>query len=215
MSTLFVGSTKGGTGKSTIATNLSVLLNQEGESLLIDTDLNRSASYWAGVRSESEVSPRVPCIQLYGKSVNHELPQLANKYDHIIVDGAGHDSAEFRSALIHSKIFLLVLKPSQFDVWSLDHLEPILDQVTSSFNPDLVTKIVLNQASTHPFDNMTEKALDVLMEYKNVSVCKSVIRHRKAFQSSIETGQGVSEGPDRKAKEEIMNLYKEIYETRE
>jgi chromosome partitioning protein len=212
MSIITVGSTKGGTGKSTLSSNLSVLLSTNGyETMLVDTDRNNSVSLWSRMRGENAVKPRIPTVLLLDKTPLYELPELSKKYQHIVVDSAGHDSIEFRSSLIRSDIFLLVLKPSQFDVWSLEHLAPILEDVTELHNPKLKTYVVLNQASTHYADDLPSKAKSVLEDYKDVSICNSVIRHRKAFQTCVESGLSVLETGDRKASTEMTNLYEELY----
>ena len=55
---LLIGGEKGGTGKTTLATNLAAKRALAGRDvLLIDTDAQGSASYWAQSRDESEGKP--------------------------------------------------------------------------------------------------------------------------------------------------------------
>ena len=57
---LLVGGEKGGTGKTTIATNLAVKrLQASGDLLLVDTDKQGSASAWAAIRDGQEASQRI------------------------------------------------------------------------------------------------------------------------------------------------------------
>lgn len=212
MSITVVGSTKGGTGKSTLSSNLSVLSCSDGyETLLVDTDRNNSVSLWSGLRGENAVKPRIPTVRLYDKAPLYELPDFRQKYQRVFVDCAGHDSVEFRSALIRADIFLLVLKPSQFDLWSLENILPLLEEVSSIHNPNLKSYVVLNQASTHHADDLMGKSYDFMQEYRTICICKSAIKYRKSFQTCVEKGLSVSESSDKKAISEINALYKELY----
>ena len=67
---ILIGGEKGGTGKTTIATNLAALRALAGHDvLLVDTDSQGSASYWASSRDEAGIKPRVACIQKFGKGL--------------------------------------------------------------------------------------------------------------------------------------------------
>ncbi len=70
MSIILIGGEKGGTGKTTLAVNLAALRALTGRDVLvIDTDIQASASYWAQTRDETGVTPRVACIQKFGKGL--------------------------------------------------------------------------------------------------------------------------------------------------
>ena len=50
---VLIGIEKGGTGKTTLATNLAALRVSKGyEVLLVDTDKQNSANFWAACRDE-------------------------------------------------------------------------------------------------------------------------------------------------------------------
>ena len=57
---LLLGGEKGGTGKTTIATNLAALRAAAGyDVLLIDTDRQGTAAAWCQVRAEDPRLPRI------------------------------------------------------------------------------------------------------------------------------------------------------------
>ena len=101
MSIILIGGEKGGTGKTTLAVNLAALRALQGRDvLLIDTDVQASASYWAQSRDEAQTRPRIACIQKFGKGLPTEVRDLARRYQDLIIDAGGRDSVELRSSLV-------------------------------------------------------------------------------------------------------------------
>ena len=71
---ILIGGEKGGTGKTTLATNLAAMRALEGHDvLLIDSDPQGSANYWAQSRDELAIKPRVACVQKFGKGLAMEV----------------------------------------------------------------------------------------------------------------------------------------------
>ena len=67
MSIVLIGCEKGGTGKTTIAVNLAVMRALAGRDvLLLDTDQQGNASFWAQIRDENQVLPRIACVSKFG-----------------------------------------------------------------------------------------------------------------------------------------------------
>jgi len=99
---ILIGGEKGGTGKTTIATNLAAMRALAGRDvLLIDTDPQGSANYWAQSRDELEITPRVSCVQKFGKGLPAEVKDLAKRYQDIIIDAGGRDSVELQIGRAH------------------------------------------------------------------------------------------------------------------
>jgi chromosome partitioning protein len=122
---ILLGGEKGGTGKTTIATNLAGMRNNN--LLLIDTDKQSTASYWCSLRDEGGVYPRVASVQKFDKSVRSECQHLKTKYDDIILDAGGRDSSELRNGLLVADKAIFPLQPSCFDLWTLDRLNTLVE----------------------------------------------------------------------------------------
>ena len=61
---ILIGGEKGGTGKTTLATSLAAVRAKEGNDvLLLDTDLQGSASKWIKIRDHFKVEPGIASVQ--------------------------------------------------------------------------------------------------------------------------------------------------------
>jgi chromosome partitioning protein len=131
---VLVGGEKGGTGKTTIATNLAAKRALAGRDvLLVDTDQQGSANYWAQNREEPEAKPgRVACVQKSGKGLQAEVRDLAKRYEDIVIDTGGRDSVELRAALVVADKAYIPIQPSQFDIWTLDRMDGLVSSVTDN-----------------------------------------------------------------------------------
>lgn len=85
-----IASEKGGTGKTTITTNLAIVKGQEAaEVLLVDADPQQSSTDFSSVRSEKCYSPYLSCSSMFGENAGEDLRKLRYKYDDIFVDVGG------------------------------------------------------------------------------------------------------------------------------
>ena len=210
---VLIGGEKGGTGKTTLATNLAARRAAEGHSvMLVDTDKQGSASYWAAIRQETGGLPRVSCVQVFGKSVTAQVSDLAEHYDELIIDAGGRDSTELRAAMVVSDKLFIPVQASQFDVWTIEQMNEIVGHA-QGINAALEASVVINRASPHPQVKESDEAQEILHEHENLSFSGVVVHDRIAFRRAASDGVSVweMEPPDPKACAEIDSLYNAVY----
>ncbi len=210
---ILIGGEKGGTGKTTIATNLAAMRALAGRDvLLIDTDPQGSANYWAQSRDELEITPRVACVQKFGKGLRDEVKDLAHRYEDIIIDAGGRDSVELRSAMVVAHKAYIPIQPSQFDIWTLNQMETLVD-ISKEYNPGLQAWVIISRSSTNPSVHESDDTVEIMNDFSNLSLASMGIKDRIAYRKAASGGLCVSElkPKDAKAVEEMDALYKGVF----
>ncbi len=132
------GGVKGGVGKSTIATNLTIARARAGKDvLLIDADDQETSTDFTAIRHQALGDAGYTCTKLTGSAVRTDGQRLAQKYDDVIIDAGGRDTASQRAALVIADVVLIPFVPRSFDVWTLDPVCSMIEEARS-FNPDRV-----------------------------------------------------------------------------
>lgn len=211
-----VGGIKGGSGKTTIATNLTVLRSQEGRKvLLVDSDEQPTASDWSRQRQSMGMDTPWVTIQLSGKSLYSEIRKLASSYDDIIVDVGGRDTTSQRSALTVADLLITPFHSRSYSIWTIGQLRAMIQEI-KVVNPNLQCMPVVNQGDTNPKSvNDNQDAINILSEYPEFTSPIFVIGYRKSFGNAQAEGLGISElkPQDTKATNEMKMLCDQVYST--
>jgi len=172
MPSYLIGGEKGGTGKSTVATNLATMLALSGYSvILINCDKQKNANTFVAKRLEREITPVYPHVQKRGKSLHAEIDTFANDYEYVIVDAGGQDSPEMRSALV-AKSVIKVYTPIQASDFDLETLVDMAELVENAqyYNENLKAYILPNQFPTNPLIDIGIDAIEALKNFAGSSV---------------------------------------------
>jgi chromosome partitioning protein len=207
-----IGGTKGGGGKTTIATNLCVMrANQGRDVLLIDADEQGTASGFTSIRNGSRTRGAVyTAIRLLGEEIIHSHRSLKEKYQDIIIDAGGRDTASHRAGLGVADVALIPFQPSSFDVWELSKASKLITEIRM-INPKIIAYTFINMADPRGMDN--QAAADVAEEIQGLHFLSHCIVTRKAFRRAAALGQAVTEikPQDAKATEEMLAIYQATF----
>jgi chromosome partitioning protein len=208
---ILLAATKGGAGKSTLATSIAALLAGQGaDVVLVDADRQATASTWAARREADSSLPRVACFQPPSDNIRQMLLDLDKRYSHVVVDCAGHDSKELRTGLSAAHVSLSPFRPSQPDLDTAAKLGEMVSDARDSLNPGLRSFAVLTLCPTNPAITEIQDAQDYLADVNGMTAIKPCIHDRKAYRDAICDGKGVTEQPNDKASAEVVAVWEAI-----
>ena len=205
------GGEKGGTGKSTVATEFACILAGQGKKVLVvDADDQQTATKFTRVRTEDQPdAPQYTCIQLRDKSVRSETLKFRDAYDHVIIDTGGRDTSSQRAGLAIATIMLAPFAPRDFDLDTLDKVEAIVSEI-QTVNPDLQAFSFINHADPAGQGSENTDAVAKLKKREILQYLEAPLGRRKAFSHASSLGLAVTELKrpyrDQKAVDEIMTL---------
>jgi chromosome partitioning protein len=210
---ILIGGEKGGTGKTTVATNLATMRITNGyDVLLVDTDKQGSASSWSDIRDMQNNFVRIPNIQKFGSNLTSDIKDLHKRYQDIIIDAGGRDSVELRAAMTIADVMYIPVQASQFDIWTLSVMNDLARQA-SGFNSNLKPKILINRGSTNPSISEVKEAQEVMNDFDLLALSNCILRERIAYRKAAKDGLSIIEleKTDLKAWEELQKLYNEAF----
>ncbi|WP_107667098.1 AAA family ATPase [Cyanothece sp. BG0011] len=211
---LVCGGIKGGVGKSTVATTLTVIRANLGyDVLLVDADDQQTATDFTLMRNETlsdSGGAGYTSVQLKGSAVRTDTLRLADKYEDVIIDVGGRDTAGQRAALSIASIYLVPFLPASFDVWTLEKVGELIEEA-KAFNPELKAYCFLNRADPRGSDN--DEAAAIASEITQLTYLDASWGNRKAFRNASAQGLAVTEVKykDGKAIAEAMTLYQYLF----
>ncbi len=201
---------KGGTGKTTVATNLAGMYASQGhDTALADTDPQRTALDWLDLRPAE--LPQVTACDVTGSEaeVRRVLLQLDDRHDVVIVDAGGRISPVVR-AVVRLADFLLV--PTLASLPDIRSTEMFYNQVIGEVaaRKELRGSVMLNavQAGT-----VLAREAETYLGDSDLPLLEARLGQRVAFREAIGRGLTVAEyEPSGRAAREMAVLLDELTE---
>ena len=192
-------SEKGGSGKTTIATNLATAFHLDGaETLLVDADPQGTARDW-GAASDAD-TPVVAGVDR--PSLDEDVPRLGSRFDLVVIDGAPRLHEVLVSAVQASDLVLVPVRPSAADIWSA---ETIIEACRAYGVP--ARFVVSAQIVGTALAGSVQGALESF----DVHVLDARLSQRVAFTEALGAGQSVLQyKPKGKAAGEVRAFYDDV-----
>lgn len=199
--------TKGGVGKSTLATNLARALQLDGSDVLVvDSDPQGTARDWRETQGEDVDLPGVFGVDR--PTLEKDIPKVTSSFDYIVIDGAAKVTKMSVSAIKASDVVLIPVQPSAADLWAVEELAEMVTtrQMLTDGRPKAAF-VVSNQKKG------TRLAADVgaaLGEY-DLPVFEARTSHLVAYPEAMAAGLTVLDyEPSGNAADEIRAIHREL-----
>lgn len=195
---------KGGSGKTTLATNLAHALKLSGERvLLVDADPQGSARDWNAANEGKLLS----VVGLDRETLPVDLKGIESGYDWIVIDGAPQVARLSAAAIKAADVVIIPVQPSPYDVWSTADLVELIKarQEVTGGKPKavfLVSRAIRNS-------KLSREVGEALQGY-GLPTLKAGTTQRVIYPTTASHGLTVMSDPGCEAAMEIMAIVREI-----
>jgi chromosome partitioning protein len=197
---------KGGSGKTTIATNLGHALQLDGyKVLLVDSDPQGSMRDW----NEQNEAQLIPVVGLDRETLPKDLQAIANGYDWILIDGAPQIAKMSAAAVKAADLVLIPVQPSPYDVWACADLVDIIKARQEVTDGQPIAAFLISRAIKKT--KLSGEIAEALIEY-GLPILNAGTSQRVAYPTTAASGLTVFENPSSEAAHEIQVIKDEVLE---
>lgn len=204
-----VAHTKGGVGKSLIAFHLAVAL----KAAIIDLDFQKTIIVNNEMRKQNGKKSiavlQTSSLEDLVKLKNHNKNNIGTENEEIfIIDVGGFDSDVNRVAIAIADLIIVPANDKTNDIIGLHQFKTIINEIEEAINIKLNPKLLINDVSVSTKDFVSLNSF--IKENTNFSLLNSILRTRADYYKTLETGTGITEIKNSKAKDEFKQFIKEI-----
>lgn len=196
-----VAHTKGGVGKTAIATNLSIAFAAP----ILDLDIQQSSNRFFQIREEEGLNT----LPVY----NHLTNELINRYKsnpkhHLIIDSGGMDNDIIRNGLEVADLIITPVSLSQVEIFGLEDFNDLLN--SSDIIQRTKTFVLLNNVNLRAKKEIVI-ARDLIEGEFDFKLLATMLGSRKAYKEAYSLGRNTVElSPSSPAGQEIISLTNEL-----
>lgn len=203
---------KGGVGKSIFSQNLAVYLaTQNKEVCIIDADPNKSTTMWHSVRPDESKAVDVYHVPKGGDLIKM-VNSVSKNYEIIIIDCPPAIEKLTSTAVAKSDISVIpVSTTGGSDIWATKEFLEHLQLLRIRLNASIPAYFLINRYEANV--KLHQAYMEILEEYcedYEVKRLKAYFSKRTAFGEANAQGLGVMEWENKKAKEEVIAVSKEV-----
>lgn len=204
MKVIAVLNQKGGSGKTTISTNLARALQLAGNDvILIDSDPQGSATRWWQLKEDHPLN-----VFPISKPVIEKRIKDIRKVDYIVIDGAPNANEMTTSALLAADFVLIPVTPSVYDIMASDIIVDKVKDRMALTEGKLKAAFVVSRAIKNT--KLERDAAEKLNEYE-LPVLKTHTYQRVIYPTSADSGGSVfDENAECDAAKEINGIMEEV-----
>lgn len=197
---------KGGSGKTTIATNLAYALKRdEHRVLLVDADQQGSARDW----NEANGGELLPVVGLDRETLPKDLQAISGGYDWIVIDGAPQIAKLSAAAVRAADIVLIPVQPSPYDIWACADLVDLISARQEATGGKPKAAFVISRSIKNT--KLSNEVAEALGGY-GLPVFSAATTQRVAYPTTASRGGTVYDEGSGEAAKEIDAIKAELKE---
>lgn len=195
---------KGGSGKTTLSTNLAQSLYERGKSVLIvDSDPQGSARDWHAAMEDNPLS----LVSLDRPSNLKTLNTISTSYDFVVLDGAAKLEDMMAATIKVADVIILPIQPSPYDLWAASDLVEFISARQEVTDGKPLAALVVTRAIQ---GTKLEKEIGKALKEYELELFKTQIIQRQIYPQTAAEGKTVFSSSNSDAKGEINHLTDEL-----